>query len=266
MSRRRPWGLLAALGVLAGVVAACGGSTSSSTGPSSGGAGSGSSGALIQGQVVNRRTASDESVMSVVFRTALGIGLAEAAPGDAVAGVEVTLTRVDDGATITGTTDGSGQFSIDNVLPGTYQVTVVDPADPATPLTVSAPDTFTVGAGDVANITLTVTEGAATDTVSVVALETDPSVVFQNDAQAAHALQIAKAAGLVSVTPVTDLRFAGWGWGRIAKHFGVHPSVIGLGHGGLSNDEIAAFKASNGPGKGKGGGNGKGKGNKKGQA
>ena len=264
-SRKAMWGLLAGLGFLAGVVAACGGSSSSSTGPTSIGGGSGSSGAVVQGQIVNRRADNGESVMYVVFRTALGIGLAEAQEGTPVGGVQVTISRLDDGATFTGTTDLSGQFTIENVVPGTYQVvSVVNPLDPTTPLIINAPDTFTVGAGDGANIILTVTEGAASDTVNVAALETDPSAVFQNDAQAAHALQIAKAAGLVSATPVTDLRLAGWGWGRIAKHFGVHPSVIGLGNNGLSPDEIATFKASNGQGKGKGNGNSKGK--KKGQA
>jgi hypothetical protein len=255
------WGLLAGLGVLAGVVAACGGSTSSTTGPSSGGAGSGSAGAIVQGQVVNRRAASGESVMFLALRTALGIGLAEAAPGETLAGIEVTLTRLDDGATLSGTTDASGQFIIANVLPGTYKVTAVDP-DPVTggELTVTTPDTFTVGAGDTANITLTVTEAEALDTVNVAAVETDPAVVLANPAQVGHMLNIAKAAGMVSANPVLDLRLAGWGWGRIARHFNVHPSVIGLGRGGVSDTDIVAFQDSHGPGNGKNKGNGKGKG------
>jgi hypothetical protein len=254
--------LLAGLGFLAGVIAACGGSTSSSTGPSSAGGGGGSSGAVIQGQVVNRKTAAGESVLQVVFRTALGIGLAEALEGDPLEGIEVTLTRQDDGATITGTTDASGQFVITNVLPGTYTVTVVDPADPGTPLTVNAPDTFTVGAGDTANITLTVTEGpAATDTVNVVATETDPAVVLANPAQIGHMLNIARELGLVSADPILNLRLSGLGWGKICKQVGVHPKVIGLGRGGVSDAEITAFQDSHGNGKGNNGkGNGKGKG------
>jgi hypothetical protein len=268
-SRNGMWGLLVGLGFLAGVIAACGGSTSSSTGPSSGGVGSGSSGAVIQGQVVNRRTASGESVMFVVLRTALGIGLAEAAPTDPVDGVTVTLTRLDNGATITGTTDASGQFTFSNVLPGTYTITVQDPGPPPADMPVDPPASFTVGAGDAANMTVTVTESAVTlGNVTVVAVESDSTIVLQNPAQVAHLLNIAKAAGLVSADPVLERRLSGWGWGKIAKHFNVHPSVIGLGRGGVSDAEIAAFQDSHGQGNGKskGKGNGNGKGKKKGQA
>jgi hypothetical protein len=271
-SRKGVWGLLVGLGFLAGVVAACGGSTSSSTGPSSGGVGSGSSGAVVQGQVVNRRTAQGESVMFVVLRSALGIGVAEAAPTDPVEGVTVTLTRLDNGATTQGTTDASGQFTFSNVLPGTYTITVQDPGPPPATMPVDPPASFTVGTGDAANITVTVTESAVTlGNVTVVAVESDSTIVLQNPAQVAHLLNIAKAAGLASADPVYELRVTShWGWGRIAKHFNVHPSVIGLGKGGVSDDEIAAFQASHGNGKGNGkgngNGNGKGKGKKKGQA
>ena len=92
----------------------------------------------------------------------------------------------------------------------------------------------------------------------------------------AHLLNIAKAAGLVSADPVLQLRQSGWGWGRIAKHFNVHPGVIGLGHGGVSDADIEAFRAAHGTGNGNsngkangngnGKGNGKGKGKKNGQA
>src|SRR5262245_45484081 len=99
-----PWiGLCLMVGLLAG----CGGSSSSSTGPSRGGVGGGSSGAIVQGQLVNRRSASGESTITVVFRTALGIGLAEAAP---VGNVTVTLTSQPGGATLTTQADANGNF------------------------------------------------------------------------------------------------------------------------------------------------------------
>jgi hypothetical protein len=142
-------------------------------------------------------------------------------------------------------------------LPGSYTISVdgmiVDPLDPTV-------FPIVVGAGDLANITGTVTESVTMGQVTVVAMETDGAIILQNDAQVAHLLNIAKAAGLVSANPVLELREAGWGWGRIAKHFNVHPSVIGLGHGGVSNADIDNFRASHGQG------NGKGKGKKKGQA
>ena len=246
-----PWiGLCLMVGLLAG----CGGSSSSSTGPSSFGGG-GSSGATVQGQLVNHRTASGESTISVVFRTALGIGLAEAAP---VAGVNVTLTR-QDGATLTTQTDLNGNFSFSNVLPGTYTITVTDPATSQN-IPVDPPDSITVGAGDAANITGTVTDSLVTiGGVTVVAAQTDSAIILQNDAQVAHLLNIARAAGLASADPVLQLRQAGWGWGRIAQHFHVHPGVIGLGHSGVSNGDIEDFRASHGQGNGKGKGKGKGK-------
>lgn len=182
----------------------------------------------------------------------------------------VTLTRLDDGATTTVQTGTDGIFTFSNVLPGTYTITVAD-EDPTTPdpLVVDPPASFTVGAGDAATITLTVTESTVNPgNVTVVAAESDSTIVLQNPAQVAHLLNIAKAAGLVSADPVYELRLAGWGWGRIAKHFNVHPGVIGLGRGGVSDEEIAAFQASHGQGNGKANGpsNGKGKGKKKGQS
>lgn len=250
--------LLGGLGLLTVVLASCGGGSSSNTGPSSfSGGGGGSSGALVQGQLVNRRTASGESAVIVVFRTALGIGLAEAAP---VANVNVILTRLGDGATATTQTDASGNFTFSNVLPGTYTITVQDPITLLN-MPVDPPDSFTVGAGDAATINGTVTDSLVTlGNVTVVAVQTDSTIVLQNDQQVAHLLNIAKAAGLVSADPVLQLRLSGWGWGRIALFYNVHPSVIGLGHGGVSDSDIETFRTAHGHG------NGNGKGKKKGQS
>ena len=251
----------AALGLLTVVLAGCGGGSSSNTGPSGGiGGGGGSSGAVVQGQLVNRRAANGESVVVVVLRTALGIGLAEAAP---IAGVNVILTRQDDGATATVQSDATGSFIFPNVLPGTYTITVQDPATLLF-LPVDQPDSFTVGAGDAATITGTVTDSAVNlGGVTVVAVESDPTIVLANDAQMGHLLNIAKAAGLVSADPVFQLRQSGWGWGRIAKHFNVHPGVIGLGHGSVSDVDIETFRVAHGKGNGKNNGNSNGNSNGK---
>jgi hypothetical protein len=196
----------------------------------------------------------------VVLRTALGIGLAEAVDGDPVAGVNVTLTRQEDGATTTVQTDAGGNFTFSNVLPGTYTITVegktVDP--PLAP--------FFVGPDDVANITGTVTEFTVTfaNGVTVVAQSTDATIILQNDAQVEILLNIAKAAGLVSADPVLQLRLSGWGWGRIALYLDVHPGEIGLRRNGVSSAEIEAFRAAHGQGNGPG--NSKGKGKKTGQS
>jgi SdrD B-like domain len=264
------------LGLLTLLLAGCGGSSSSSTGPTSSGlrGGGGSSDATIQGQLVNRQTASGESVTVIVLRKALGIGLAEAADVP-VKGVEVTLTRAD-GAKLTTTTDDLGNFTFTNVLPGTYTISVKDKALSNTL------DPIIVGAGDVANITGSVTSADAVllNPVTVTAEATDTTIILQNDAQVAHLLNIAKAAGLPSADPVLQLRQSGWGWGRIAKHFNVNPGVIGLGQGGVSEADIDTFRASHGQGNagghgnansqgndgpGNGKNNGKGKGNKKNQ-
>jgi hypothetical protein len=197
--------------------------------------------------------------MVVVLRTALGIGLAEAVDGDLVGGVKVTLTN-QNGGSLTTTTAVDGTFTFSNVLPGTYTITIEGKTiDPAL-------EPITVGEGDVVNITGTVTEFTVNfpiTGVTVVAGTTNVEIVLQNDAQVAHLLNIAKAAGLVSADPVLQLRLSGWGWGRIAKHFGVHPSVIGLGHGGVSDTDIESFRTAHG--KGNGNSNGKGKGKGKGQ-
>jgi hypothetical protein len=248
--------LLGSLGLLTLILVACGGGSSSNTGPSSVGGGGGSgSGAIIQGQLVNRRTASGESAVVVVLRTALGIGLAEAA---AVPNVTVVLVRQEDGSTASTVTDGEGNFTFSNVLPGSYTITVegktVDPLDPLL-------FPIVVGEGDVANITGTVTDSTViVGNVAVVASKTSTEIILQNDAQVAHLLNIAKAAGLVSADPILQLRLDGWGWGRICKQFNVHPRVIGLGHGGVSDNDIEAFRTAHGHGNGKGNGKGKKKG------
>src|SRR5262249_22241091 len=75
--------VLAIFGLVAAVVYGCGGSSSSSTGPSSFGASgsAGDSGAVVQGQLMRGSgSAQGESVIFVVMRSALGIGIAEAAP------------------------------------------------------------------------------------------------------------------------------------------------------------------------------------------
>ena len=73
-SRGAMWGLLAGLGFVAGVIVACGGGGSSTSGPSTGGCGGGSAGATIQGQIVRSQSAAlKESTVIVVLHTALGI-------------------------------------------------------------------------------------------------------------------------------------------------------------------------------------------------
>ncbi len=274
-SRRGMWGLLAGLGLLTGVVAACGGSTSSSTGPSSGGGGvgSGSSGAVVQGQL--RRgagSAQGESVLFVVFRTALGIGLAEAATLP-LEGATVTLSGP--GGTFTDTTDGSGSFSFPDLLPGTYtfSVCVVTPPAPAcVPQTIlsPAPAQITVGPADLGTINGTVLDDDTTVLeVSIVAESVTAQGILQNDAQLCIASRVAVAAN-VPLGQIIDLRVdQKMGWGKIAKLKGVHPGVIG---GGIHCDaaQLDDLRVANGQGNGKGNGNsngnGKGKGKKKGQA
>jgi len=53
------------------------------------------------------------------------------------------------------------------------------------------------------------------------------------------------------------------GWGNIAQRCDVHPSVIGLGRGNLSDDDLDDARERTGHGRkhgARGGGNGKGKG------
>ena len=49
-----------------------------------------------------------------------------------------------------------------------------------------------------------------------------------NDIAMAHAL-FAETVG-VNTTDIANMRGSGMGWGDIAHHFGLHPSVLGLGH------------------------------------
>lgn len=219
----------------------CGGGSSSATGPGS--AGSPRSGAVVQGQFRARTAGAAEPVAVAVLRRALGMGLAEAAAGDPVPdGTVVTLTPTGGGAVHT-TTTTAGAFTFTNVPPGEYTIAV-------TGFTIANnPGPIIVGAGDLATVTGTVVEGTIAMNVVVVAQVTDADAILQNDAQVGHLLNLAKAAG---VTPdaVLALRQQGMGWGRIAKELGVHPRYIGLGHEPAS-EEIEAFKASHGKGKGR---------------
>jgi hypothetical protein len=256
MSRTGMWGLLAGLGFLAVVVAACGGSTSSSTGPSSGGIGSGSSGAVVQGQIRTRTAAAGESAVVVMLEKVLGIGVAEAQPGAAVVpdGTIVRLVPTGGGAILETPTTG-GAFTFTNVLPGAYTIEVVG-------FTVaSGPTTLFVGAGDLANVTGTAFQDTIVLTSAhVTAEQTTAENVLQNNAQVGHLINLAKAAG-VTADEVLALRLRGLGWGQIAHTLGVHPKNIGLGHE-PSPAEIATFQGSHGKGKGNVKGNGKGKGKK----
>jgi hypothetical protein len=259
MSRTGMWGLLAGLGFLAVVVAACGGSTSSSTGPSSGGIGSGSSGAVVQGQIRTRTAAAGESAVVVMLEKVLGIGVAEAQPGAAVPdGTIVRLVPTGGGAILETPTTG-GAFTFTNVLPGAYTIEVVG-------FTVaSGPTTLFVGAGDLANVTGTAFQDTIVLTSAHVRAEqTTAEDVLQNNAQVGHLINLAKTAG-VTADQVLALRLRGLGWGQIAHTLGVHPKNIGLGHE-PSPAEIATFQASHGKGKGNakdnGKGNAKGKGKK----
>jgi hypothetical protein len=255
------WGLLAGLGFLAGVVAACGGGSSSSTGPSSvGGGGGGSSSAIIQGQL--RRgtgSAQGESVIFVVFRTALGIGLAEAAPTTPLAGATVTLSGP--GGPYTTTTDADGKFTFTGLVPGTYTFSVCVGTPCVTQAVVSPlPADITVGPADLGTINGTVFNDTVVASVNVVAESVTAQGILQNDAQLCIASRLAQGAN-VSLGEIIDLRQQGNGWGKIAHLKGLHAGTIG---GGIHCDaaELGDLRAANGQGNGKG--NGKGK--KKGQA
>lgn len=248
-SRKRTWGLLAGLGILSAVVAACGGGSSSSTGPSSS---AGSSGATIQGQIVQRQTAAlGESPVMVVLRTTLGVGLAEAAAGDPVSGATVNLLQ---GAVIkySTTTTADGNFSFKNVLPGTYTIQVISSNNVLLTLDSSSTSSITVGAGDSGTIAGSVTQTDVALTVHVEAANAEDLV--HNPAQLCHAVNIANASGR-NLGDVIAARLAGGGhgWGRIAMDFGVSPSV--LGNNNCTESQIAdaaALAGGNGKGKGKG--------------
>jgi Carboxypeptidase regulatory-like domain len=234
------------------VVAGCGGSSSSVSGPSGGGS-SGDGSAVVQGQVMAGRGASAaEPLVIVAVRRTLGVGLAEAQSGPPIPGATVNLRQ---GGTVvaTTTTDSNGQFVFRGVAPGVYTVEVVVNGQLFTA-------NVTVGAGDQAIVG--VATGSA-PTVQVTAISTD---VYNNDAQLGHAVNIANASTSCDLVRVTQLREQGLGWGDIARRCNVHPSVIGLGRSNLSDSELDDVRENNGHGRkhgprsGKGGGKGKGKG------
>ena len=241
-------------GLLAVVLTGCGGKSSSSTGPSASGGGSGG-GAVVQGQVVRSQSAAlQESTLTIVLRTALGVGLAEAAAGDPVSGVTVVLTPLV-GTPLTATTDLNGNFLFTNVPAGTYTLSVdlpytLDAGTSTTSLVVGEGDTATIaGKATLTNVSLTL--------VTVVA--TDVSNLLQNQAQLCHAINIANASNS-NVADVIAYRQAGHGWGQTAQHFGAASSVIGL-HGNCSPAAVeAAAEAAGGQGQGKGKGKGQGQG------
>jgi hypothetical protein len=200
------------------------------------------------------------------------VGLAEAAAGDPVGGITVTLSGT--GGSFTTTTSTDGNFVFPNVPPGSYTVQVVDTApEPDVSYTVNltvdgAPaTTIDVGAGDSATISGRVTETAVLLTVQVDA--TDVGDLLQNSAQLCHAISIATASGK-NLQDVINARLAsgkGHGWGKLARQFGAPPSV--LGNNSCTESQIAdasALAGGRGHGNGNGNGNGKGKGKGKGQS
>lgn len=257
--------LLASLGLVTVMLAGCGGGSSSNTGPSSGG-GSGSSGAVVQGQIVRSSgTALRESAVVVVLRTALGVGLAEAAVGEPLVGATVNLLS---GGSIvdTTTTDSSGNFQFTNVAPGTYTIEVLDASNLPIAQDPTSTTSVTVGAGDIGVIAGTVTvatdSGAPLFTVtSVHVAAVNANDLLQNANQVCHAVSIATAAG-VNVLDVIAARQGGGGhgWGQVAHQFGVPPSV--LGNQSCTETQISDTVAlAGGQGHGKGKGKGKGQGN-----
>ena len=223
----------------------CGGSSTS--GPSGSGGGSG---AVVQGQIVRTQGAGlKESVVVVVLRTALGIGLAEAVVGAPVVGATVNLLS---GPTVayTTTTNETGNFVFQGVAPGTYTIQVIDttPPPPDVILTVTPPATIiVVGDGDTATVAGQVT--AANELGTVVTVEAS-QVENLNAAQLCHAVNIANASGR-NVADILALRQEGkMGWGKIAGQVGVPSSVIGL-HGNCSDADLATASEAGGKGKGK---------------
>jgi hypothetical protein len=106
----------------------------------------------------------------------------------------------------------------------------------------------------------------------------ESEVSFQNAAQAQHAENIATKVALQDraktkegiTQDIYDMRSSGMGWGEIAKYYGLHPSILGLGHPKSKHEDAAQIskqqpskdKSSNrggGYGGGHGGGNGGGR-------
>jgi hypothetical protein len=231
------------IGAVALVAAACGGGSSSVSGPSGSSGGSGS--AVVQGQVTSDQTAAGESVMVVTLQKLAGIGIAEAA---GFAGVTVNLVNVATNTVVmTTTTDANGNFVFRDVPVGTYKVAVAGTA-------IESP-TFTVGADDRAVVGVVTPTGPAT--VTVTAMSTD---VYDNDAKLGHAVNIANAGGSCNLVQVTALREQGLGWGVIAQRCHVSPGVIGLGRSNLSDSDLDDAREHAGHARVHGNSNGKGKG------
>lgn len=235
--------------ILAGAVAlatGCGGG-SSTTGPS--GSGGGSSTAVVQGQVTRTSTAANgESVIVVALRTALGVGLAEAATGTPVEGATVKLTC--GSFTDMKTTDKNGTFVFQNAPVGSCLVEVFTGTPPV--LVASTP--VTVGAGDNAIVGV-VTASGTPPTVTVTAESTDTN----NDAQMGHAMNIDNASSSCDLVQIWNFREQGNGWGEIARKCNVSPGVIGLGRSNLSDADLESGReqlAKAGKGNGAKGGKG----------
>ena len=251
--------LLAIFGLVAAVVYGCGGSSSSSTGPSSFGASgsAGDSGAVVQGQLLRGSgSAQGESVIFVVMRSALGIGIAEAAPTTPLADATVTLSGP--GGSFATQTDASGKFSFTGLTPGTYTFSVCVGTTPCVPQTVVNGSQITVGPADLGTINGTVLNDTVVASVDVVAESVTAQGILQNDAQLCIASRIAQASNVPLGTIIT-MRQQHMGWGKIALQQNVPASVIG---GGNSCDasELNSIRAANGQGNGHGNGNANGKG------
>lgn len=251
-SRKGMWGLLAGLGLVAAVIAACGGGSSSNTGPSAGGL-SGDSGAVIQGQLLQGgQSAKGEPVIYLVFRTALGIGLAEASPTTPLAGAKITLTPSGGGTPVSRTTDADGKFTFTDLEMGTYIISVCVGTPICVPKTVVSPSPaeITVGPADLGTINGTVFNDTVAGSVDVVAQSASAEGIFHNDAQLCIASRIAQAAH-VSLGSIIALRQQHMGWGKIANQKGLNAGIIA---GGIHCDaaELNDIRAANGQGNGKG--------------
>jgi len=258
------WASLAILSVIAAVVYGCGGSSSSSTGPSSFSAGgsAGDSGATVQGQLLQSGgSAQAESVIHVAFRTALGIGLAEAAAGTPLPNATVTLSGP--GGPFVTTSAADGTFTFTGLTPGTYTFSVCVGASPCVPKTVNPPTTITVGPADLGTIKATVfNDDTVATQVDIQATSVSAQGIMQNDAQLCIASRIAQASN-VSLGTIINMRQQHMGWGKIAHQQGVSSSVIG-GGSHCDASELSDIRAASGFDDGHGNGKGKGKGNGKG--
>jgi len=249
--------LLVIFGLVAAVVYGCGGSSSSSTGPStfSASGSAGSSGAVVQGQLLRGSgSAQSESAIFALMRTALGIGLAEAAPTTPLADATVTLSGP--GGPFTTQTDADGKFRFTGLLPGTYTLSVcveVAPA-PCVPQTVQTGSEIIVGPGDLGTINGTVFKDTVAASVDVQAQSVTAQGILQNDAQLCIASRIAQAAN-VPLGTIINMRQQRMGWGNIARQENVPAGVIGGGRD-CDASELSNIRAANRQGGGPGNGNG----------